>query len=318
MNPPWLKEPNPNGKSNAQVVKPWANGKDIAGRPSDTWIIDFGTSMNEEDASFFECPYEHALQNVKPYRQKASRSGDAGKWWLHERARASLREAIQEIDRFIVTVRVAKHRFFVWLPSSVLPDTRLCVIPRSDDCTFGILSCRIHTVWALANASVHGDGVEGGRPTYNGKSCFETFPFPDGLTPKDTKEAAPSTEVAKSIAIAAKKLDEVRNNWLNPSLCIDWVQTPEEVSAGFPMRPVAKKGFEEKVKKLTLTNLYNKPPSWLTNVHQALDLTVAKAYGWEDYTPKMSDEEILKRLLEINLKRNKSVPLKSNVRSKKK
>jgi hypothetical protein len=33
---------NPNGRPNAEVVKPWANGMDIVRRPSDTWIIDFG------------------------------------------------------------------------------------------------------------------------------------------------------------------------------------------------------------------------------------------------------------------------------------
>lgn len=27
------------------------------------------------------------------------------------------------------------------------------------------------------------------------------------------------------------------------------------------------------------------------------------AYGWEDYTPEMADEDILQRLLELNLAR---------------
>jgi len=31
--------------------------------------------------------------------------------------------------------------------------------------------------------SRHGDGEYGGRPTYNHERCFETFPFPEGLTP---------------------------------------------------------------------------------------------------------------------------------------
>lgn len=41
----WLKLPNPHGKSNADVLRPWANGKDLTGRASDTWIIDFGPDM---------------------------------------------------------------------------------------------------------------------------------------------------------------------------------------------------------------------------------------------------------------------------------
>ena len=34
--------------------------------------------------------------------------------------------------------------------------------------------------------------------------------------------------------------------------------------------------------------------------HERLDQAVAAAYGWEDYTPDMPDEEILKRLLALN------------------
>ncbi len=310
----WLDLPNPNGKSNALVVKPWANGNDITKRPSDTWIIDYGVSISEEEAAFFEKPFEHIVEHVKPSRLKNNDKGRRENWWRFGRNGADMRLACSGLERFIATVRVAKHRFFVWLPNTVIPDTRLYVIARSDDCTFGILSSRFHTVWSIATASMHGVGND---PTYNGKSCFETFAFPEGFTPKDTKGASPSTEAAKIISAAAQKLDELRNRWLHPTNWVEWVQTPEEAAAGFPKRPVAKEGFEEKVKKLTLTNLYNKPPAWLTNAHQALDAAVAKAYGWEDYTPQISDEEILKRLFEMNLKRNKPATSKAKVVTRK-
>jgi type II restriction/modification system DNA methylase subunit YeeA len=36
----WLLRPlNPNGLSNSEVIRPWINGQDVTGRPSDTWII---------------------------------------------------------------------------------------------------------------------------------------------------------------------------------------------------------------------------------------------------------------------------------------
>ena len=37
--------------------------------------------------------------------------------------------------------------------------------------------------------------------------------------------------------------------------------------------------------------------------HAELDTAVAKACGWDDYTPAMPDEEILKRLVALNLAR---------------
>ncbi|MBP6531222.1 MAG: class I SAM-dependent DNA methyltransferase, partial [Burkholderiales bacterium] len=178
----WLLKPNVDGRSNGDVVKPWRNGNDLARRPSDTWIIDFGTAMLEHVAALYEAPFQHVLLQVKPERMKVRRERTARLWWLHEEARVSMRTALKNLPRFIATPRVAKHRFFVFLHSSVLPDTRLNVIARMDDSTFGVLCSRIHEVWSLANASMHGVGND---PTYNAKSCFETFPFPAGLTPLD-------------------------------------------------------------------------------------------------------------------------------------
>jgi hypothetical protein len=55
-----------------------------------------------------------------------------------------------------------------------------------------------------------------------------------------------------------------------------------------------------KLKKRTLTNLYNERPTWLNLAHQKLDAAVAGAYGWP---PDLSDDQILERLLALNLER---------------
>lgn len=292
----WLTQPNANNKPNSEVVRPWSNGMDITRRSSDTWIIDFGASMTEADASLFELPFEYAKEFVKPVRIGKREEKANEKWWIHQRSRPELRKALAPLKRFIATPRVSKHRFFVWLPVTVLPDTRLTVIARSDDTTFGILHSRFHQLWSLATCSWHGDGDEGGRPTYNAVSCFETFSFPNGLTPADN-----GTNPA--IAEAAIKLNQLREAWLNPEIWVDWVISSEEETAGFPKRPIAKVGHEDELKKRTLTNFYNKPPPWFENVQQTLDKAVAIAYGWDDYTPEMNDEEILRRLLKLNLER---------------
>jgi hypothetical protein len=107
---------------------------------------------------------------------------------------------------------------------------------------------------------------------------------------------------AQAIAQATQKLVRLRNNWLNPPEWTDWGITQEE--AGFPKRATSKPGFEADLKKRTLTNLYNDRPTWLDLMHKALDLAVAQAYGWQDYSAEMSDEEILRRLLTLNLARS--------------
>jgi len=59
-------------------------------------------------------------------------------------------------------------------------------------------------------------------------------------------------------------------------------------------------------KKRTLTNLYNEMPAGLKLRQEKLDRAVAAAYGWTDYNPVMSDEDILRRLLTLNLERSKA------------
>ena len=48
------------------------------------------------------------------------------------------------------------------------------------------------------------------------------------------------------------------------------------------------------------TNLYNERPAWLDFAHQKLDAAVAAAYGWP---ADLSDEQILEKLLALNLER---------------
>ncbi len=181
-----------------------------------------------------------------------------------------MRRALASLTRYIVTPRVAKHRVFCFANVDAVPDSRLAVIARDDDYFFGVLQSHAHQVWSLATSPRHGVGND---PTYNNHSCFETYPFP---WPPGT-ESDGDLQV-EAIANAARRLDELRCNWLNP----------EEAS-------------EAELKKRTLTNLYNARPTWLQNAHKRLDEVVFAAYGWP---ADISDEDILKNLLALNLERS--------------
>jgi type II restriction/modification system DNA methylase subunit YeeA len=303
----WLGKPNPNGRPNSDVLRPYKNAKDVAARSTEYWLIDF-YGLSEAEASLYELPFEYVTTVVKPERATKAEAYLREKYWLLKRPAPDFRRQVTPLSRYIVTPRVAKHRYFVWQSANYLPDSRLNAITSASDITLGLLSSRIHLVWALAKASMHGVGND---PTYNNQSCFQTFPFPPGLTPRDTAPVAGQASppclagqmVAANIAAAARRLNELREAWLNPAEWVDWVITPEEEKAGFPQRPVAKPGHEADLKKRTLTNLYNARPAWLDLAHKALDQAVATAYDWPDYTPAMTDEEILRRLLALNLER---------------
>lgn len=83
----------------------------------------------------------------------------------------------------------------------------------------------------------------------------------------------------------ARELNRLREGWLNPVDAED--------------NPVA---FGVDLRRRTLTNLYNnyERHTWLVNAHDRLNAAVADAYGWD---ADISDEQILERLLALNLER---------------
>ena len=175
----------------------------------------------------------------------------------------------------------------------VLPDKNLQVIVRQDETTFGILSSSIHEVWALRQGSSLED-----RPRYTATSTFETFPFPAGLTPDASEDQYAHDPRSQRIAAAASRLLALRESWLDPSELIERVA---EVMPGYPDRVVPKnEGAGRELQKRTLTNLYNSKPAWLQHAQRELDEAVGAAYGWGW---PLADEEILKKLFELNQER---------------
>ncbi len=261
---------NPNGRSNRQVIRPWVNGLDITQRPRNMFIIDFGVDMTEMEAALYERPYEYVKANVKPERGKVRNDRERAHWWIHGRAAPDLRAAIAPLSRYIATPRVAKHRLFVYLDATTLPDGQVVIFAREDDYFMGVLHSKVHELWARGTGTQLREAESGFR--YSQTMTFETFPFPW----PPGREPAGDPRV-RAIAAAAAELVAKRDAWLNP--------------AG---------ASEAERKQRTLTALYNARPAWLDLAHRALDAAVLAAYGWP---ADLTDDEILARLLALNLER---------------
>lgn len=261
---------NPNGRPNADVVKRRIGAQETTGRPRDGWVIDFGDDLPEAEAALYEAPFEYIRTVVKPIRIENRRERTRRRWWLFGETRPGLRRAIQGIARCIVTPEVSKHRVFVWMETSTIPDHTLHVIARGDDYFFGVLHSRVHELWARRTGTQLREAESGFR--YSSSTTFETFPFPwaPGQEPTDDPRVGVIGQVARSLV-------QLRDRWLNP---------PD--------------ASEAELKQRTLTALYNQRPAWLDGMHRALDDAVLDAYGW----PRdLADEEILARLLALNLER---------------
>ena len=293
----WLLLPaNPNGRRNSDVLKPRMNGMDLTRRSSDQWIIDFGASLTEAEAALYEAPFAHVLEHVKPVRLRRRRARHRTFWWRHGETRPGLWRAVRGMARFIATPTVSKHRLFAWLDARVCPDHQLIVIARDDDTTFGILHSRFHEAWSLRLGTSLED-----RPRYTPTTTFETFPFPEGLSPNIPASEYRDDLRAVAIAEAARRLVDLRDRWLNPP---EWVNWEEEPVQGYPKRAVGRDDAATKeLKARTLTRLYNARPQWLTDAHATLDAAVAAAYGWEH---DIAQEQALQELVALNLARSRA------------
>ena len=288
----WLRLPaNPNGRTNADVLKPWINGMDLTRRPAGKWIVDFGWTMSAGNAALYEEPFRWVKEHVYPVRQENRREAYREYWWRHVEPRPGMWRTLEGLPRYIATPCVAKYRVFAWRDVRICPDHKLIVVARDDDTTFGILHSRFHEVWSLRLGSTHVD-----RPVYTPTTTFETFPFPPGLTPNTPAADYADDPRAAAIADAAQRLVELRDRWLNPP---EWVEWLDEPVPGYPTRPVPRdEAAATALKTRTLTSLYNARPTWLADAHAALDAAVATAYGWP---ADISDDDALAELLALNL-----------------
>jgi hypothetical protein len=134
--------------------------------------------------------------------------------------------------------------------------------------------------------------------------------------------AATKEEHRAAIAAAAKELNELRERWLNPpewtvkktlkfpgSITGPWQHyldaktVDAKTGVGtvrYPRLEPRDADCAAKLKKRTLTKLYNERPAWLDLAHKKLDAAVAAAYGWP---ADLTDGLILEKLLALNLER---------------
>lgn len=263
----WLDLPNPSGRSNRDVVRPWINGLDLTRRPRDMWIIDF-TGLSEEEASTYAVPWAYVSDQVKPARIGNARASYAERWWQFMEPRPAMVSALKGLDRYLCTPRVAKHRTFVWVPSGTVPDSAVIAFAADDDYTFGVLHSHLHEVWSLAQGTSLGAGND---PRYTPSTTFETFPFPERI---DRHWAA--------VSAAASHLNELRNHLLDADAALTPTKLYNEVMALKQDRDATARAFP------------------LLIAHERMDRAVTEAYGW--HWP-LSDDEALSKLLELSLQR---------------
>ena len=258
-------------------IVPYRHGRDLTDKPRGVLVVDMFGLNDKQVLSQYPAVYQHLWENVKPERDLNNRPSRRDNWWLFGETNPKLRKMLAGLPRYIATVETAKHRFFQFLDASILPDNMLVAIALDDAFHLGILSSRLHSVWALAAGGILGVGA---TPRYNKTRCFDPFPFPVAT---ETQQAH-IRELAEALDAHRK-----RQQAQHPSFTLtDLYNVVEKLRAGQPLTAKEQTTHEQGLAAVVLS------------LHQQLDAAVAEAYGWPIDLP---DADILTRLVQLNHQR---------------
>lgn len=258
-----------------KYIRPYRNGRDIAGTPREVMVIDLFGLTDVEVRKRYPKVYQHVFEHVKPERDQNRRAYRRENWWLFGENNPKFRRSLSALPRYITTVETAKHRVFQFLDISFLPDNMLVNIALDDAYGLGVLSSRIHVLWTLAKG-----GDLGPTPRYNKTQCFDPFPFPD-----------PSGAQKSSIRDIAEELDARRKKVQaeQPEITLtDMYNVLEKLNAAETLT-----GNDKDIHEKGLVSV-------LKDLHERLDAAVFEAYGWDANT---DDDVLLENLVALNHQR---------------
>ncbi|MDQ6878649.1 MAG: class I SAM-dependent DNA methyltransferase, partial [Candidatus Dormibacteraeota bacterium] len=138
-----------------------------------------------------------------------------------------------------------------------------------------VLTSHIHQVWAFRTGAWLWVGNDS---NYNHAICFNRFPFPSDLP----------AELKKCVRAEGEALDVVRKQVLNGNPDLTLTGLYNVLEALRANRPLS--ADERDVHDRGLVSL-------IRQHHDAIDLSVAQAYGWP---AGLTEEDILARLVTLN------------------
>lgn len=256
-------------------IVPYLNGRDLAARSRDVFVIDLYPLSPDEIRVKFPAVYQRVLELVKPERDNNNMPFRRDNWCWFGATHEMYRSFTKSVDRYIATPETAKHRWFTFLDKSIRADNMLVCVGSDDAYCLGVLSSKTHVTWALLSGGTLED-----RPRYNKSRCFDPFPFPecsDDLKAKirDVAEELDAHRKARQAAHESLTLTQMYN-------------VLEKLRAG---EPLDEKDEQIKADGLILI---------LKELHDKLDALVFEAYGW---SADLTDDEILEKLVALNQKR---------------
>lgn len=284
----------------ASYIHPYMNGNDLKNGRVWRYVIDtYPASWGEIEKSQLLAQY--LLTNVKDSRNPNTDDHVLRSWWQFRRTGESIRMALEGVDRFLATVRTAKHRYFIFLDKALRAESKNVIIALDRAGAMGVLSSRLHVIFANETGGWQGAGND---PVYQHTETFDPFPFPIGTSRRLT-ELGERLDAFRKERLAAYE-------FLTMTELYNSLERVRELDAGLgdPLTYAERDVYD--AGQIAI----------LKELHDEIDRETFAAYGWSDLGDRLvgrpggttpsphksvdqeaAEEELLVRLLALNRER---------------
>ncbi|HEX7711743.1 MAG TPA: DNA methyltransferase [Sphingomonadaceae bacterium] len=282
-------------------IRPYMNGRALNNRWTGRHSLDFHDKSEGFVRENFPEAYQHLLNRAKPVRAQDKMKYRKTYWWRYGQPSTHMREALEDLERYIVTTETAAHRIFSFLDHGFAPDQKIRVIALDGGDSLAVLSSRLHVEFSFATGGWQGVGND---PVYQHSNTFDPFPFPLA-TSVHLAELGQSLDSFRKERLAA-------HNFLTMTGLYKALERVRELDTGIgePLTPAQREVYE--AGQIAI----------LKELHDEIDHEVFAAYGWKDLGDRLvgkpggtipsphkttdqqaAEEELLVRLVALNKER---------------
>jgi len=309
---------------NKDVLFPYLNGDDLNNNPDQSpsrWVINFFDWPEEKARTYPDC-FEIVERLVKPEREKLDETKNSTnknrkeKWWLYGSDAKTLYQTIAPLERVLVVSEVTKHLTFDFRNIKYVFSANIDVFSFHSYSKFTLLQNSLHYYWAWQYSSWLKRDLK-----YSPGNAFETFPFPQNLSPQQKQQLETLGEAyhehRRQLMLGMQLgLTKTYNLFHSNAITAQGINEEDKQVAALQKHLANTEGtisLEEAIQGILK----------LRELHVQMDEAVLEAYGWSDiklrhnfyevdYLPENdrirytihpeARKEVLKRLLELNHK----------------
>jgi len=262
-------------------------------------LSDLGT-----EAELLDWPELAAIvrARVKPGRDRLGQNPNnvplKRRWWAYQAHRPSLYAAIRGLPRVLVLSRMSRSFGFTFLPPDYIYSEQLVVFTLDTFSAFATLQSRVHEIWARAFSSSMKDDLR-----YTPSDCFETFPFPPDWHDDPVLEATGARYYqlrAELMLRANEGLTALYNRFHDPNERSPDILELRERHAAIDRAVLTAHGWSDLAARVTCEFRLD---------HEDDDESTTKKKPWRHRWPQDLHDEVLARLLDLNLQRAAEEPL---------